>query len=139
MNHVGRVTAEERQPQSLGRLGHGDRCGTGAAEKWLPRPMIRTIRKTRQTVLFDRKTCSTGGFTLIEIMACLALLGIVVGLALPIHLDAVERAKAVEATTTLAEVVRLEHLYYADTGTYTSDFQVLGFDLSSPLQYTQLF
>ena len=89
--------------------------------------------------LLHRTKYRTVGFTLIEILVCLALLGILLGLALPTHLDAVEQAKAVEAMTALAEVVRLERLHYGDTGTYTSDFQVLGFDLASSLKYTQLF
>ena len=50
-----------------------------------------------------------------------------------------ERAKAVEATEALSEVVRLEHLRYIEKGTYTADLQDLGFQLTSALRYTQLF
>src|SRR5262245_96076 len=101
--------------------------------------MVIPGKKAHQEASINRTEYSTAGFTLIEMMGCLAMVGILMGLALPTHLDAVERAKAVEATTALAEVVRLERLHYANTGTYTSDFQVMGFDLSSPLKYTQLF
>ena len=81
----------------------------------------------------------TAGFTLIEILICLAVLTILAIVAVPMHLDAVERAKAVEATEALSEVVRLEHLRHIDTGTYTADLAELGFQLTSSLKYTELF
>ena len=46
------------------------------------------------------------------------MLSILVSLAIPVHLDAVERAKAVEATEALSEVVRLEQLYHTEKGSY---------------------
>ena len=82
--------------------------------------------------------CS-GGFTLIELIVCLAIVAVLATLTLPIHLEAVEGAKAVEATSALTEVVRLERLRFAETGTYTADLQELGFQLVHSLQYTELF
>ncbi|HET6676839.1 MAG TPA: prepilin-type N-terminal cleavage/methylation domain-containing protein [Nitrospira sp.] len=82
---------------------------------------------------------SSGGFTLIELTICLAIVAVLASLALPIHLEAVEGAKAVEATSALTEVVRLERLRFAETGTYTADLQELGFQLVHSLQYTELF
>src|SRR5262245_22945087 len=81
----------------------------------------------------------TAGFTLIDLLICLAILTILIAIAVPVHLDAVERAKAVEATEVLSEVVRLEHLHYVEKGTYTADFQDLGLQLTSALRHTQLF
>jgi prepilin-type N-terminal cleavage/methylation domain-containing protein len=82
---------------------------------------------------------SSGGFTLIELTICLAIVAVLASLALPIHLEAVEGAKAVEATSALTEVVRLERLRFAETGTYTADLQELGFQSVHALQYTELF
>jgi prepilin-type N-terminal cleavage/methylation domain-containing protein len=82
---------------------------------------------------------SSGGFTLIELTICLAIVAVLATLALPIHLEAVEGAKAVEATSALTEVVRLERLRFAETGTYTADLQQLGFQSVHSLQYTELF
>ena len=82
---------------------------------------------------------SNGGFGLIELVFCLAIVAGLATLALPIHLEAVEGAKAVEATSALTEVVRLERLRFAETGTYTADLQELGFQLVHSLQYTELF
>ena len=82
---------------------------------------------------------SNAGFTLIELIVCLAILAVLTTLAVPIHLEAVEGAKAVEATSALTEVIRLERLRYADTGTYTADLHELGFKLVHSLQYTELY
>ena len=79
------------------------------------------------------------GFTLTDIMLSLAILSILAVIAVPLHSHSVEEAKAVEAKVALSEVVRLEQLHYANKGSYTSNLQELGFNLQSPLKYTQLF
>jgi type IV pilus assembly protein PilE len=81
----------------------------------------------------------TAGFTLLDILICLAVIAILVSIAIPVHLHAVERAKAVEATEILSEVARLEHLRYMEQGTYTADLQELGFQATSSLKYFELF
>jgi Tfp pilus assembly protein PilE len=79
------------------------------------------------------------GFTLLDILVCLTVVAILVSIALPIHLHAVDRAKAVEATEVLSEVARLERLRYMEHGTYTANLQELGFQLTSSLKYFELF
>ena len=79
------------------------------------------------------------GFTLIDLMVCIAILTILAIIAVPIHLKSVEKAKAVEGQVALSEVVRLEQLHYANKGSYTSNLQELGFNTYSPLKYTQVF
>jgi Tfp pilus assembly protein PilE len=81
----------------------------------------------------------TGGFTLIDLVVCLAILAILAIIAVPMHRNSLDSAKAVEAKVALSEVVRLEQLHYANRGSYTSDLHALGFHLSSALKYTQLF
>jgi prepilin-type N-terminal cleavage/methylation domain-containing protein len=81
----------------------------------------------------------TAGFTLIDVMICLAILTILAIIAVPIHLDSVEKAKAVEAKAAISEVVRLEQLHYANKGSYTPNLQELGFNFYLPLKYTQVF
>lgn len=80
-----------------------------------------------------------GGFTLVDLMLSLAIIAILVVIAIPIHLDSVDKAKAVEAQSALSEVVRLEQLHYANKGSYTPNLQELGFNTYSPLKYTQVF
>ena len=63
------------------------------------------------------------GFTLIDLMVCIAILTILAIIAVPIHLKSVQKAKAVEGQVALSEVVRLEQLHYANKGSYTSNLQ----------------
>jgi Tfp pilus assembly protein PilE len=79
------------------------------------------------------------GFTLTDLMIGLAIVSILTIIAVPIHLDSVEKAKAAEAKVALAEVVRLQQLHYANKGSYASNLQDLGFNLFSSLKYTQVF
>lgn len=105
---------------------------------WQPLLIIGWPQMKKQSGLQSVEK-GTAGFTLIDLLICLAILTISIAIAVPVHLDAVDRAKAVEATEVLSEVVRLEHLRYVDNGTYTADLQDLGFQLTSSLKYTQLF
>ncbi|MEK9142105.1 MAG: prepilin-type N-terminal cleavage/methylation domain-containing protein [Nitrospirota bacterium] len=75
------------------------------------------------------------GFTLIELMMVLAILSILATMAMVSHRHVVEKARSVEAEVALAEINRLETLYYANHGTYSSDFTVIGFTLSPMLKH----
>lgn len=58
------------------------------------------------------------GFTLIELMVVVAIIGILATIALPAYTDYVKRGKAAEATSTLANLrVQIEQ-YYQDNRTY---------------------
>jgi type IV pilus assembly protein PilE len=58
------------------------------------------------------------GFTLIELMVAVAVIGILVGVALPAYTDYVTRGKLVEATSALSDGrVKMEQ-YFQDNRTY---------------------
>lgn len=64
---------------------------------------------------------TTRGFTLIEILIALAVIAILVVIGTVYYSQYIEKTKGVEASIALAEIVRLEQLYYAQTGTYSTD------------------
>ena len=81
----------------------------------------------------------TAGYTLLDVLLCVAIVAILAAIAVPLQLQSADKARLVEGQLALAEVVRLEDLYYASKGSYTSNLDELGFQPSSPLKHTQLF
>lgn len=70
---------------------------------------------------------SPDGFTMIELMIVVAILGILVSVATVSYSHFVIKAKAVEGESVVYEVERLEHLYHASNHAYTDSLADLGF------------
>lgn len=74
------------------------------------------------------------GFTLIELMVVVAIIGILSAIAVPMYNDYVTRSKVTEAFTTLADLrVRLEQ-YYQDNRNYGSSATACGFAMPASPQ-----
>ena len=78
---------------------------------------------------------SPDGFTLIELMIVVAILGVLVSVATVSYNHFVSKAKAVEGEIVVHEVERLESLYYVSNHTYTDSFTDLGFVMTGALKY----
>jgi prepilin-type N-terminal cleavage/methylation domain-containing protein len=77
----------------------------------------------------DRK-----GFTILELMIVGVVLGILAGIAIPVYLTYLKRAKQVEAPVALTEIKRLESMYFAFSGGYGS-LDEIGYHPSTTLRY----
>jgi prepilin-type N-terminal cleavage/methylation domain-containing protein len=75
------------------------------------------------------------GFTMIELMIVVAILGILVSVATVLYNHFVIKAKAVEGEIVVHEVERLEHLYHASNHAYTDSLADLGFAMTGTLKY----
>jgi type IV pilus assembly protein PilE len=67
------------------------------------------------------------GFTLIELIVSVAIIGILASIAYPSYTNAVSKTRRSEAMTALAKVANLQEQYYADNRTYVTDMTKLGF------------
>lgn len=75
------------------------------------------------------------GFTLIELMVVVTIVGILAAIAVVSYRHFIDQAKAVEAEVALAEVHRLELVYHANHGSYTDNLSQLGFSMVPSLKY----
>ena len=62
------------------------------------------------------------GFTLIEILIVVLIIGLLTSIAVPGYKKAVEKSKVADALTTMSAVAKSEHGFYLAKNTYTKDF-----------------
>ena len=63
------------------------------------------------------------GFTLVELMVVIVIVGILAAVAIPKFLDASNKAKASEFPTQLTAIYTGEMAYNAELGSYAPDFK----------------
>lgn len=78
---------------------------------------------------------SPDGFTLIELMIVVAILGILASVATVSYNHFVIKAKTVEGEIVVHEVERLEQVYHASKDAYTDSLADLGFAMAGTLKY----
>lgn len=59
------------------------------------------------------------GFTLIELMIVIAIVGILAGIAYPTYMDSVAKARRAEAKTSLLDLAQRMERYYSNSHSYT--------------------
>ncbi|QYJ94861.1 type IV pilin protein [Shewanella spartinae] len=70
------------------------------------------------------------GFTLIEVMITVAIVGILAAIAYPSYIDYVTKSGRAEGVAAVMEVANLQEQYYLDNRTYASDLTKLGMNAS---------
>ena len=88
---------------------------------------------SRSRSLFKRNK-DQKGFTILELMIVGVILGVLAGIAVPIYLSYLKRARQVEAPVALNEVKRLESMYFAFNGGYGT-LDEIGYHPTATLRY----
>ncbi len=73
------------------------------------------------------------GFTLIELMIVVAILGIVIAFGYPAYRDQIVKARRADGMAFILDIADRQERFYADRGTYTTTMTDLGYaDANSP-------
>ncbi|MFH1893905.1 MAG: prepilin-type N-terminal cleavage/methylation domain-containing protein [Candidatus Zixiibacteriota bacterium] len=75
------------------------------------------------------------GFTLIELMIVVVIIGILAAIAIPRFMSTSAKAKQAEAKGLLKQVYTMERAYYQEHGTYTNDIAALGVQVMASAWY----
>ncbi|MFQ6371294.1 type IV pilin protein [Shewanella sp. YIC-542] len=81
----------------------------------------------------------TVGFTLIEVMIVVVIIGILASIAYPSYIDYVTRSNRAEAHAALLKVANLQEQYYLDNRTYAEDMKKLGLTADPYLTDNKLY
>lgn len=85
----------------------------------------RAKHSSRSPILQRRST----GFTLIELMIVVAIIGILASIALPNLRSSAFRAKRNEAELNLKGIYQAQKAYYVEHGIYGATFPTIGFEI----------
>lgn len=69
---------------------------------------------------------SKNGFSLMELLIAMAIVGILAGIVYPSYTDGLTRSRRAEAMSEVVRVANLQEQYYADNRTYALDMTKLG-------------
>ncbi len=73
------------------------------------------------------------GFSLIELMVTVAIIGILVGIAVPSYSNYVQKSRRTSATTALLDLASREAKYYSTNNVYTTSMTNLGYASAGPI------
>jgi len=83
-----------------------------------------------------QKLTNQKGFTLIELMIVVAIIGILAAIAIPNFMNYQCKAKQSEAKSLLGDLRTAQEAYYAEYDTYTTDLDRVGFQPKGDTRYT---
>lgn len=78
------------------------------------------------------------GFTLIELMVAVLVLGIIIAFAYPAYIDFIERSRRSEAHEALKNMATLQEQFYTNNKGYTGNLSDLGVSATTENDYYQL-
>lgn len=81
----------------------------------------------KRFLIAQRRKISAGGFTLLELLLVVSIIGVLSSIAIPQYLKTVERARMIEAIIMLGQLRSSEIRYKVQTGKYSNRLVSLDF------------
>lgn len=95
----------------------------------------REIQQSISAIKNNKKTIKKAfGFTLIEVMIAVAIVGILATIAYPSYVDYVTRTNRAEALRELVRIANLQEQFFVDTNSYTATLSQLGLGLNASFE-----
>lgn len=82
-----------------------------------------------------RKMMQSKGFTLIELMIVVAIIGVLAAIAIPNYMNYQCKAKQSEAKSNLGSIRTMQEAYRAEHDTYANNTADIGFDTQGDARY----
>ena len=89
-------------------------------------PMKAALKSRLLKILAERKNDSDSGFTLVELIVVVVIIGILSAIAVPSFQNASDKAKQKEASTIVASWVKAAQAYYTENSDYARNTSHLG-------------
>ncbi len=83
--------------------------------------------------VMPRTRAAAAGFTLIELMVAMVILGVLVGVAVPAYTSQTRKSRRTEARTALLDIAGREERYYSTNNKYSSTASDLGYSTFDPV------
>ena len=85
--------------------------------------------------MFSKFQRNQKGFTLIELMIVVVIIGILAALAIPRFMTASTKSKQSEAKQILKQIYVMERAYFQENGVYTANLATLGVEIMAQARY----
>ena len=81
-------------------------------------------------------TMKKQGFTLIELMVVIVIMGILAAVAVPKLFGMIAKSKASEVGPAAGEYIKLQDAYVSETGVYYGDWKLIGYKMDASSNFT---
>ncbi len=75
---------------------------------------------------------NTWGFTLVELVIVITIIGILAAIAVPAYNESVTKARRADAQSALMDIMAKQERYFTENNTYTTNLAALSADTTSP-------